>query len=364
MTEELFKVLRGFMAAPAVTGFEEQRRKLIVEEFSRHCDVVEVDIMGNVIGTIGDAERSVMLAGHYDQLGFMIKYVDDDGFAAFTNVGGWDKRVAYGTRVKVWVGDGPEDYLVGAVAVKAAHLTDEKERDKSPELKDMLIDFGTKSREEAEKMGVKPGVVCTPYLDVTYLGKESSDFVVGPAFDDVCCVAGLVETMKMLKKDPPKNLKVHFVATVQEEVGLRGATIAAYNLHPWAAIATDVTHAVAPGVKASRVGGIELGKGPVVALGANFTRALWETMEGEAEKAGIPCQRQGVPSRSGTDAWAIQVERGGTICGLISMPNRSMHSPNEVISLTDLKNLGKLMAVTVKALDVCDLQHTVEVFRR
>ena len=114
------------MAAPAVTGFEEQRRKLIVEEFSRHCDVVEVDVMGNVIGTMGDGERSMMLAGHYDQLGFMVKYVDYDGFAAFANVGGWDKRVAYGTRVKIWVGDGPEDYLVGTVAVKAAHLTDQK----------------------------------------------------------------------------------------------------------------------------------------------------------------------------------------------------------------------------------------------
>jgi len=218
--------------------------------------------MGNVIGTIGDGKRSVMLAGYYDQLGFMVKYVDDDGFAAFTNVGGWDKRVAYGTRVKMWVGDGPEDYLVGAVAVKAAHLTDEKERDKSPEIKDMLIDFGAKSREEAEGMGIKPGVVCTPYLDVTHLGSEGSDFIVGPAFDDVCCVAGLVEAMKTLKKDPPKNLKVCFVATVQEEVGLRGVTIAAYNLNPWAAIATDVIHAVAPSVKANQVGGIRLGKGP------------------------------------------------------------------------------------------------------
>lgn len=364
MTEELYEMLRGFMAAPSVTGFEEQRRKLIVEEFSRHCDVVEVDVMGNVIGTMGDGERSVMLAGHYDQLGFMVKYVDDDGFAAFTNVGGWDKRVAYGTRVKIWVGDGPEDYLVGAIAVKAAHLTDQKERDKSPEIKDMLIDFGAKNRDEAEEMGVKPGVVCTPYLDVTRLGRDGCDYIVGPAFDDVCCVAGLVETMKTLKEDPPRNLKVCFVATVQEEVGLRGATIAAYNLNPWAAIATDVTHAIAPGVKANRVGGIKLGKGPVVSVGANFTRALWEMMEEEAGKQGIPYQRTGVPARSGTDAWAIQVERGGTICGLISMPNRYMHSPNEVISLTDLKNLGKLMAVTVKALDESDLQHTVEVFRR
>jgi endoglucanase len=305
-----------------------------------------------------------MLAGHYDQLGFMITHVDKNGFAGFTQVGGWDKRVAYGTRIKVWIGDSADDYIVGTVAVKAAHLTDAKERDKSPELKDMLIDFGVDTKEEAEKLGIRPGTVCTPYLDVTYLGKNGSDKIVGPAFDDVCCVAGLVKTMEVLKQDPPKNLKVYFVATVQEEIGLRGATIAAYNIKPWAALATDVTHAVAPGVSANQVAGIELGKGPVVAIGGNFTRALWEIMESEAEREKIPYQRQGVPSRSGTDAWAIQVERGGTICGLISVPNRYMHSPNEVISLSDLENLGKLIAVTVKALDKSDLKHNVEVYRR
>ena len=164
---DLYETLQYFMQAPSVTGFEQQRRERIIEVFSKYCDSVSVDVMGNVIGTLGDGERDVMLAGHYDQLGFMITYVQDNGFAGFTQVGGWDNRVAYGTRVKVWIGDGPEDYIIGAVAVKAAHLTDTKERDKSPDLKDMLIDLGVDSKEEAEKLGVKPGTVCTPYLDVT-----------------------------------------------------------------------------------------------------------------------------------------------------------------------------------------------------
>ncbi len=364
MTLKLYETLKYFMKAPSVTGFEEQRRKRIIEVFSKYCDTVSVDVMGNVIGVIGDGDRNVMLAGHYDQLGFMITHVDKDGFVGFKQVGGWDKRVAYGTRLKVWIGDEPEGYIVGTVAVKAAHLTDKEERDKSPELKDMLIDLGVDSKEEAEKLGVKAGVVCTPYLDVANLGPRNSDKIIGPAFDDICCVAGLVKTMSILSENPPENLKVHFVATVQEEIGLRGATISAYNINPWAAIATDVTHAVAPGVKPNQVGGVELGKGPVVALGGNFTRALWEIMESVAEENEIPCQRQGVPSRSGTDAWAIQVERGGTICGLISIPNRYMHSPNEVISLSDLENLGSLIAATVQALDNSDLQHNVEVYRK
>jgi putative aminopeptidase FrvX len=362
LSKEIFKILKDFMDAPAVTGFEEQRRKRIIKAFSEYCDTVEVDVIGNVIGTIGDGEREVMLAGHYDQLGFMISYVDDDGYASFKQVGGWDKRVAYGTRIKIWIGDGPKDYLIGTIAVKAAHLTDAKERDKSPELKDMLIDFGADSKEKAKEMGVKAGTVCTPANPLEYLGSHGSDLVIAPAFDDVCCVAALIETMQILKNDLPENLKVKFVATVQEEVGLRGATIAAYNIKPWVAIATDVTHARAPGVKAAEVAGIEIGKGPVVAVGANFTRALWETMEEQADEKGILYQRQGVPSRSGTDAWAIQIQRGGTISGLISMPNRYMHSPNEVISLTDLLNLGKLMAVTVKALGKKDLKHTHQVY--
>lgn len=361
---DIFETLKYLMSAPAVTGFEEQRRHRIIEIFKKYCDTVEVDVMGNVIGILGHGNRNVMLAGHYDQLGFMINHVDEKGFAGFSKVGGWDKRVAFGTRLKIWVGDNPEDYLVGTVAVKAAHLTDQKERDKSPEIAEMRIDFGAKNNEEAKSLGVKPGVVCTPYLDVTYLGKHGSDLIIGPAFDDISGVVGLIEAMEILSAKPPASLKLHFVATVQEEIGLRGATISAYNIKPWAAIATDVTHALAPGLTKYQVSGIEIGKGPVVAIGANFTRVLWEIIEKEANANEIPYQRQAVPARSGTDAWAIQVERGGTITGLIKLPNRYMHSPNEVISISDLRNQGKLIAVTIRALEKCDLKHSVEVYHK
>jgi endoglucanase len=360
---DLYKVLDYFMSAPAVTGFEEQRRSHIVETFKPYCDTIDVDVMGNIIGTIGEGERNVLLAGHYDQLGFMIKHVDKDGFATFSQVGGWDKRVAYGTRIKVWTGDGADDYIIGTIAVKPAHLTDSKEREKTPDLKDMMIDLGATSKDEAEEWGVKPGTVCTPANGLTRLGK-GGELVIAPAFDDVCCVAAFIETMEQLKENPLKDLQVHFVATVQEEVGLRGATIAAYNLNPWVAIATDVTHAVAPDIKPGEVGGIELGKGPVISVGANFTRALWEIMEEQAKKNSISCQRQGVPARSGTDAWAMQIERGGTISGLISMPNRYMHSPNEVIHLKDLENLGLLLAHTLHGLEESDLKHSKQVHKK
>jgi endoglucanase len=362
MPVNMYKVLKDLMSAPAVTGFEEPRRKKIIEYYSKYCDSVTVDVMGNIAGTIGSGEKAVMLSGHYDQIGFLVKYVDDKGYASFDPVGGWDPRVAYGTRVKIWVGD--DDYVVGTIGTKAAHLTDPAEREKAIPIKDMRIDFGASSAEEAAKMGVKVGCPCTPIAEVEYLGKEGSDLVIGPAFDDVCAVASFIEALDILAKDPPKNLKVYAVASVQEEIGFRGAIVSAYNINPWAAIAADVTHAVAPGVDANRVSDVQIGKGPVVGVGPNFTRPLWEMMEKEAKKAKIPCQRDSVPGQSGTDAWAIQVTRGGVITGLVSLPNRYMHSPNEVVSLSDLTNAGKLIAATVKALDKSKLEHTVEVYKK
>ena len=363
MTVDLYNVLKDLMETPAVTGFEEQRRKRIIEQYSKYCDSISVDVIGNVIGTLGNGERSVMLAGHYDQLGFMVTYVDEKGYAHFSRVGGWDPRVAYGTRVRIWVGDDPDAYVTGVIGTKAAHLTDPKEREKAVPFKDMRIDFGAKDQKEAEEMGVRIGCVATPAAELTYLGNKG-DLVVAPAFDDICAVASFLVTLDELHNNPPENLKVHAVATVQEEIGLRGATVSGYNLKPWCSIAVDVTHAVAPGVEAARVGDTQLGKGPVVSMGANFTRALWEMMGEAAEEEGIPYQRRGVPSQSGTDAWALQVVRGGNICGLISVPNRYMHSPNEVVSLSDLENIGKLLAATIRKLANSDLKHTEEVYKK
>jgi len=361
---DIYEILKDLMKTPAVPGFEEQRRKRIIEIFKKYCDAVEVDVIGNVIGTLGSGDRDVMLAGHYDQLGFMITYVDEKGFAGFSSVGGWDKRVAYGTRVKIWVGDNPDDYVVGTVTVTPAHLTDPKERDKCPEIADMKIDFGANNREEADKMGVKRGVVCTPYVDLTHLGTKESDLIIGPAFDDIGGVVALIEAMELLSDEPPKNLKLYFVATVQEEVGLRGAIVSAYNIKPWVGMATDVHFASQPGVKESKVGGMEIGKGPAISIGPNFTRALWEMMEKEAVANEIPYQRLAVPRPRGVDSVEIQVARGGTISGLLKLPNRYMHSPNEVVSLSDIRNLGKLFAATIRALDKSDLKHTVEVFHK
>jgi putative aminopeptidase FrvX len=364
MTIDLYKILGDLMSAPAVTGFEEPRRESIIRHYSKYCDSVSVDVIGNVIGTLGNGEKSVMLAGHYDQLGFLVTYIDEKGYAHFNPVGGWDPRVAYSTRVRIWVGDETESYVTGVIGPKPAHLTDAAEREKTVKWKDLRIDFGAGSADDAEKMGVRIGCPVTADSSLTHIGEEHGDLIMASALDDICAVGSFLVTLEELSQDPPEGVTIHAVATVQEEIGLRGAAVSGYNLNPWCAIAVDVTHAVAPGVDAPRVGGIELGKGPVISYGANFTRSLWEMMEESAKTNGIPYQREAVPSRSGTDAWALQILRGGTISGLISVPNRYMHSPNEVVSLSDLENIGKLLAATVKTLSRSNLRHTEEVFRK
>lgn len=363
MSVNLYEILEDLMEAPAVSGFEEQRRKRIIDQFSKYCDNVSYDVIGNVIGTIGSGDRSVVLAGHYDQLGFMVTHVDEEGYAHLRPVGGWDPRVAYGIRVKIWIGDTPDAYVTGVIGTKVTSLTNwvDIEKDKAVPFKDMRLDFAAKDRKEAEEMGVRVGCPVTPDSTLKRMG---SDFIVGPAFDDVCAVVAFIKTLEELYKDPPKGLKLHVVATVQEEVGARGAMVCGYNLDPWCAIASDVSPAVRAGLEPALVGNLRMGKGPGIARGACFTKALWEIMEKEAEANGIPHQRVGVPARSGTDASPLQVARGGTITGLVSIPSRYTHSPNEIISLSDLENVGLLLAATVRALEKSDLEHSVEVFRR
>jgi endoglucanase len=364
MDLNIFQALKELIEAPGVTGFEEQRKKKIIEYFSRYCDSVSIDVMGNVIGTLGEGERSVMISGHYDQLGFMIKNVDEKGYANIINIGGWDQRAAYGSRVKIWVGENPDDYVIGVISTIPPHVSRPSERDKVPPINRMTLDFGASNKKEAEKMGVLAGCVCTPDTSLEYLGKNGSDLVVGPSNDDISAIVSLLIALEKLKKDPPKGLKIHVVATVQEEVGSRGATISGYNLNPWVTMNSDTTSVLAPGVAASNVGSLQLGQGPIVCLGPAFNKTLWELMMKVAEEKRIPYQRRGVPGRSGNDSWALQVARGGAICGLLSMPNRYMHTANEVVSLTDIENTGKLFAATTKALEDYDLPHTIEVFKK
>ncbi|MBO3804353.1 MAG: M20/M25/M40 family metallo-hydrolase, partial [Candidatus Brockarchaeota archaeon] len=325
-------------------GFEEQRKRRIIGYFSTFCDSVSTDVIGNVMGTVGRGDKTIMLAGHYDQIGFMVSYVEDDGYVCFKPVGGWDPRVIYGARVKVWTGPQQTSFVTGTIGAQPAHLVEREEREKAVKMEDMRIDVGASSKVEAEKLGVLPGCVATIDSPIARLGSGESDLVVGAGFDDSCSIAAFLKCLESLEAERLRKAKVCVVATVQEEIGLRGAMVSGFNIAPWCAIAVDVTHAISPGVKATKVGEIKLGGGPAIGVGPNFTKELWTLMVEKAKERKIPFQVEPVPGASGTDAWALQVVRGGRISGLISVPNRYMHSANEVVSINDLENVGKLLA--------------------
>ncbi|RLE53612.1 MAG: M42 family peptidase [Candidatus Methanomethylicota archaeon] len=335
---EVKQILKRLVEAPSVPGFEDEVRKVIAKEFKNLNLKVEVDVMGNVIGLKeGEDNPRIMIAAHMDQVGLMVTHIDDDGYLRFT-AKGLDQRVLYGLQVIV---HGEKEKVHGVIGAKPAHLAKGEEREKAVKIEDMAIDIGATSRDEVQKMGIKPGTVITPILALREMGNK--DRIVSVGLDDKAGVAAMIKAMEILggEKLPAS---VYAVATCQEEIGLRGAITATYKIKPHIGIAIDVTHAAAYNVEKKLVSGIELGKGPAIGIGPNFHPALWKLAEEICAEKGIPYQREPILGSSGTDAWVIQVTREGVATALISIPLRYMHSPGEVASLSDIENTAKLVA--------------------
>jgi putative aminopeptidase FrvX len=307
------------------------------------CDAVEVDALGNVIGRLAadDADDGplVVFAAHSDEIGLMVTRIEAGGFLRLASVGGFDRRYLPGLAVVV---HGRQD-LPGLVGTLPPHLTTREDRDRPLALDQAFVDLGLPEARVREL--VRVGDRVTVDRGVTHLLGE---VICGKAFDDRASVAALHEALRLLRR---RRRKAHvaFVATVQEEVGLRGATTAAYGLRPDVAVAVDVGHARAPGVPEHEAS--ELGGGPVVAQGANFHPAVTEALLAAAAAEGVPHQREYIPAASGTDAWAMQVARTGVPCGLLSLPLRYMHSPVETLDARDVRATGRLLAAFAAGVD-------------
>ena len=252
-----------------------------------------------------------------------------------------------GSRLTVHAAGGPVQAVVGR---KAIHLmkTEERDQAKKFDLADLPIDIGAKNREEALKL-VKVGDSVTFTLGVAQLGE---DLITAHALDNRMGVWVLAEALKIIAADPAKRARlkaaVYAVATVQEEIGLRGALTAAYGIEPQVGIAVDVTHATdTPGVDEKAHGTVKMGQGPTLSYGANINPILNGIMEDAAKAVDVPIQREAAPRATGTDANAMQISRGGLATALLSVPCRYMHTPVEVVSRTDLDNAAKVLAETL-----------------
>ena len=344
MNADSLSFLKNLMKQPSPSGFEVPVQKVIRARMKTFANRTTVDVHGNLIGVLNEKARvKVMLAGHADEIGLMITHIDDKGFIFFAAIGGWDPLVAVGQRVCITTAKGP---VYGVIGRKPIHLLEAAERDKGIKLDDLWIDIGAKNKADALKSAaVGDSVVITP--DFIELKNE---LVSSRAFDDRVGGWIMTEVLSALQRRK-LNVAVYAVSTVQEEVGLRGAITSAYQIKPDIGIAIDVGFTSDyPGGDPKKVGDIALGKGPILHRGANINPVLGRLLCDTARRKKIKFQMQAEPRGTGTDANAMQLSRGGCAAALVSVPNRYMHSPVEIVSLRDLDATVTLIAETILAL--------------
>lgn len=339
------KFLRSLVETPSPTGAEEPVAALVRTRLSSVADEVQTNTMGSVHAVLEGtgAGPSLMLAAHMDEIGLMVTYISDDGFLSIAAVGGVDAAILPGMRVDVHTASGT---LRGIVGRKPIHLIEADERKKVTPLDKLVIDLGMPGK-KVRKL-VRVGDVITFGVGFERFGKGMA---VSRAFDDKCGVWVACRVMEELRAAGRAKGAFIAAATVQEEIGTRGAMTSAYGVNPDVAIAFDVTHATDyPGIDKTKYGAITCGEGPVIARGPNVNPLVFDRLVAAAEAEGIPYQFEAEPSVTGTDARAIQVTRGGIPTGLVSVPLRYMHTPTEVIALEDLENTVRL--ITRFALDL------------
>jgi putative aminopeptidase FrvX len=338
MREESFAFLKRIVDTPGPSGYEQAVQRVYREEVSRCADEVRTDVMGNVIAARNPEGRPrVMLAGHADEIGFQVRFIDDTGMLYFGSIGGHDPVVSAGQRVHVHAAGGP---ILGVLGRKAVHLLENDERDKAPKLADLWIDIGVKDKKEAEAL-VAIGDCVTYAQDLQRL---QGDVCTARSFDNKMGVFVVAEALRLLS-DKLLEAAVFAVSTVQEEVGIRGARTSAYGLDALVGLATDVGFAMDhPGADKKKVGDLKLGGGPMIARGANINPKVFELLVQTAKELDIPYQIEAAPGGTGTDANAMQTSRAGMATGLIGVPLRYMHTPCEVMDLNDIENTAKLMA--------------------
>lgn len=343
--ENLKRLLTDFSNASGTSGSEGEVGQLLRDTLKPLVDEVTTDAMGNVIATRHGRGPAVMLAAHMDEIGVMVRYVDEHGFLRFVPIGGWFDQTILGQRMVVHGNHGP---LVGVIGSKPPHIMDEDERKRPVKIKDMFIDIGAKSGDDAAALGCEIG--CPVIIDRA-MAPLANDLVTGKAFDDRAGLAMMVAALRMLKgKEIPATIIA--VGTTQEEVGLKGARTCAYDQDPDYAIVCETNipgdH---PGVTKEQRG-ISLGKGPTITVadadgrGVLVPERVLRWLRAAADTAGVPYQLD-VGSGGTTDATAIHLTKAGIPSGVVSVSTRYIHSPIEVLSLSDLQQAAELVAQAV-----------------
>lgn len=340
MRSESLEFLKAIVNAPSPSGYEERAAKVYRDYAKSFADEQRTDSHGNVFAILNPkAKVRVMLSGHLDEIGFIVRYINDDGLIYFTRVGGQETMIAIGQHV--WVNG--KTRVPGVIGRKAVHQSSPEERTKVPEFSDLWIDIGASSKAEALEQ-VSLGDPITYAAEFRQL---MGDRAAARGFDNKVGACVVAEALRLLKEDGGlhKDVGVYSTGTVQEEIGLRGATTASYEINAQTGLAVDVGFANDyPGVSKEKWGDTHVGKGPLVTRGANINPIVFDMLLKAAKEDEIPFQVEVEGGGSGTDAEAMQISRSGMATGLVGVPIRYMHTPCELLSLTDVENTAKLMA--------------------
>ena len=346
MTPESLAFLKRLLDTPGPSSFEAAPARTWRQEANSFAESVEADVAGNSFATLNpDATPRLMFAGHIDEIGVMVTHVDDEGYLSFDTIGGWDPQVFVGQRVVLL---GRSGRTTGVVGKKAIHLMDKDEREKVSRVEDLWIDIGAVDRAEAEsriRIG-DPGVLAAGVIEFP------NGRLVSRSIDNRIGAFVVLEALRLLAKDRP-SVSVTAVATTREEIAATGggARSSAVRLEPDVAIAVDVTHATDyPGLDKRKHGDYRLGGGPAISRGASVSEIVFDLLVEAAEAEKIPYRVEAASRDTHTDAEAIFNAHRGVATGLVSVPNRYMHSPNEMVALADLDRTARLLAAFARKL--------------
>jgi putative aminopeptidase FrvX len=344
------KFLKDLTEAPSPSGFEQPAAKVFRDYVSPHADEVSTNVMGSVhallkgTGTGKTKAPSVMLAGHIDEVGMMVNYITPEGFIAFKAIGGVDAAVLPGMRVDVHTKGSTLRGVMGRLPI---HLIEDDQRKTVTKIEKLFIDLGLPA--ERVKALVRIGDPITYGVGFELFG---DGMAVARAFDDKMGAYICARVLEEVKKAGGARGDLIAAATVQEEIGLRGGRTSAYGVDPDVGIALEVGHATDyPDVDKRNHGEATCGKGPIIARGANINPVVFELLLAAADKAKVAYQIGAEPRGTGTDANAIQLSRGGKAAALVSVPLRYMHTPTEVLALSDIEDCVKLLSRFVLDLD-------------
>ena len=333
------KFLNELLDARSPTGHEYEAQAVVDKWVEPIADSYRKDIMGNRFATLNlEGDPSVLFAGHIDELGLLITYIDDKGFLYFETLGGHDLSIISGRRVSILTAKG---VVKGVTGKRAIHLMTPEDRKKVPQTHQIWIDLGVQSKKEAEAL-VSIGDACVYDQSFELI---NGTIGVARAFDDKAGAYAILEALRRLSEDKQSlKAKVISVATTQEEIGTRGAITAAFSENPDFAIAVDVGHATdSPDCDARKYGKFVQGGGPIICKGPNINPIVFDKLKSLAEKESIPYQVEADARPTGTDVRVIQVAQSGIATGLLSIPLRYMHTPSEMVDLNDIENTVKLL---------------------